>query len=255
MLFDSHAHLDDERFNEDRDALIASMPENGISYVMNASANPDDLERIIKIADKYPFVYASVGAHPEYASCIDDNTLVRFASLAKHPKVRAVGEIGLDYHYDNISKDDQKFWFEKQMDLAHDLSLPVIIHDRDAHEDCLKILKDKKVNKIGGILHCFSGSVEMAKRVLDMGMYVSFAGPVTFKNAAKLVDVAKFVPLDRLLIETDSPYLSPEPNRGKRNSPLNVRYVAEKIAQLKGISFEEVAEATVKNAKDIFKIK
>lgn len=255
MLFDSHAHYDDEKFNDDRDDVLIKAHEDGISYILNAATDIDTSLMGIGFAEKYDFVYASVGVHPHNTSSLDDRVAERIAELAKNPKVVAIGEIGLDYYYDYSPKDAQKYWFKRQLDLAVDLSMPVIIHDRDAHEDIVNIMKESKISQVGGVMHCFSGSREMAKIILDMGFYLSFGGPVTFKNARKAIEVLQYVPMDRLLIETDSPYLSPEPHRGKRNDSRNVRYVAEKIAEIKGLDFEDVASVTLNNAKQLFGIR
>jgi len=255
MLFDSHAHYDDEKFNDDRDEVFTKAHEDGISYILNAATDIDTSLMSIGFAEKYDFVYAAVGVHPHNTSSLDDEVTAKIAKLAKNPKVVAIGEIGLDYYYDYSPKDLQKYWFKRQLELAVDLSMPVIIHDRDAHEDILNIMKESKISQAGGVLHCFSGSREMSKIVLDMGFYLSFGGPVTFKNARKVIEVLQYVPMDRLLIETDSPYLSPEPHRGKRNDSRNVRYVAEKIAEIKGLDFEDVASVTLNNAKQLFGIR
>ncbi|HOV25620.1 MAG TPA: TatD family hydrolase [Pseudobacteroides sp.] len=255
MLFDSHAHYDDEKFNDDRDEVFTKAHEDGISYILNAATDIDTSLMSIGFAEKYDFVYAAVGVHPHNTSSLDDEVTAKIAKLAKNPKVVAIGEIGLDYYYDYSPKDAQKYWFKRQLDLAVDLSMPVIIHDRDAHEDIVNIMKESKISQVGGVMHCFSGSREMAKIILDMGFYLSFGGPVTFKNARKAIEVLQYVPMDRLLIETDSPYLSPEPHRGKRNDSRNVRYVAEKIAEIKGLDFEDVASVTLNNAKQLFGIR
>lgn len=211
MLFDSHAHYDDEKFKDDRDEVFIKAHEDGISYILNAATDIDTSLMSIGFAEKYDYVYTSVGVHPHNTSTLDDQTIVKIAELAGNPKVVAIGEIGLDYYYDYSPKDLQKYWFKRQLELAVDLSMPVIIHDRDAHEDIVNIMKESKISQVGGVMHCFSGSKEMAKTILDMGFYLSFGGPVTFKNARKAIEVLQYVPMDRLLIETDSPYLSPEP--------------------------------------------
>jgi TatD DNase family protein len=208
----------------------------------------------ISLAEKFEFVYAAVGVHPHNIGGMTDDTLAEVASLADNDKVVAIGEIGLDYYYDTTPRDLQRYWFSKQIDLAKGLNLPIIIHDRDSHEDVLNIIKTEGAKDVGGVFHCFSGSVEMARVVLDNNLYISVGGAVTFKNARKLLDVVKYVPIDRLLIETDSPYLTPEPYRGKRNDSGFVRLVAEKIAQIKELEFEEVAQFTLNNAKRLFRI-
>ena len=253
MFFDSHAHFDDKRFDGDRDELLLSMAQNGISNIVNIGADLESSKSTVKLAGKYDFIYAAVGVHPHDVKDMDDGTLSEIAELSRNKKVVAIGEIGLDYYYDNSPRDTQKYWFEKQMKLAYDLNLPVIIHSRDATEDTVKICRENKIH--GGIIHCFSGSVESARIFLDLGYHISFAGPVTFKNARNLPEVAKIVPEDRLLIETDCPYMAPEPHRGERNSSIFVRHVAEKLAEIRGVSVEHIAKITSDNAKKLFNIK
>ncbi len=254
MLFDSHCHVDDDSYDKDRTELIESLPQKGIDLIMEIGADMDSSRRATVLAKRYPFIYAAVGVHPHDAQDMTEHDIEELALLATEPKVKAIGEIGLDYHYMNTDKTLQKKWFKRQMELTMDLSMPFIIHDRDSHADCLEILRKFDIKRVGGVMHCFSGSVEMAKEVIKMGMVISLGGPVTFKNARHSVDVAREIPLDKILIETDSPYLSPEPLRGKRNSPEYVRYVAEKIAEIKGETFETVAKVTKENAMKLFKI-
>ena len=253
MFFDSHAHLNDERFNEDRDELIASFKQHGICNVVNIGADLQTSKESIELSEKYDFIYAAVGVHPHDVEEMTDADLDTLSGMSKHEKVVAIGEIGLDYYYDNSPRELQRKWFRTQLELANNLNLPVIIHSRDAMGDTLEILKDCPVK--AGVLHCYSGSVESAKEILKLGYYISFAGPVTFKNAKGLTEVARFVPMDKILIETDCPYLAPEPYRGKRNSSLYVPEVAKKIAELKGITVEEIAKATKENTKRLFGIK
>jgi len=255
MLFDTHAHLDDNKFDEDRDAVIAKCKEEGVDLILNAASNLVTSVKAIALAKKYDFIYASVGVHPHDDSGMDEDSCQVLAELVQNNnKVRAIGEIGLDYYYDYSPRDVQKKRFAEQIDLAKQLNLPVIIHDRDAHEDTLNILKKSGVKQVGGVLHSFSGSVEMMKECLKLNLYISLSGPVTFKNARKTVEVAQQVPLDMLLIETDSPYLTPVPYRGERNYPGYVRYVAEKIAALRDMDFDEIASITMENGKRLFKI-
>lgn len=254
MLFDTHAHLDDKRFDDDRDELIRGLPERGVSRAITPGIDVDSSKKCVDLADKYDIVYAGVGIHPHEASKLEDNYLDQLRTMAQNKKVVAIGEIGLDYYYDFSPRDIQKQRFIEQIELAAELKLPIIIHNRDSHEDMLNILREHKDLINGGVMHCFSGSWEMAKIVLDLGLYISLAGPVTFKNAKKPVEVAKNVPLDRLLIETDSPYLTPVPYRGKRNDPGHVALVAEKIAEIRGITVEEVGRITTENALNLFKI-
>lgn len=254
MLFDTHAHLDDDRFDEDRDEVIRQCRQDGVDLILNAASNIETSVKSIALAGKYEFIYAAVGVHPHDASDMDEETPGVLAALAENKKVRAIGEIGLDYHYDLSPRDVQKRKLIEQIDLARQLMLPVIIHDREAHGDIMDIFKKNHIKEVGGVLHSFSGSAEMALECLRLGLYISISGPVTFNNARKTVEAVKEVPLDMLLIETDSPYLTPVPNRGSRNYPGYVRFVAEKIAEIKGISFEEVAQKTRENGKRLFGI-
>ncbi len=254
MLFDSHCHVDDNSYENDRSELIESLPQKGIDLIMEIGADMDSSRRATVLAKRYPFIYAAVGVHPHDTRNMTEKDIEELALLATEPKVKAIGEIGLDYHYPDTHKPSQQKWFTRQMELTMDLSMPFIIHDRDSHADCLEILRKFDIKRVGGVMHCFSGSVEMAKEVIKMGMVISLGGPVTFKNARHSVDVAREIPLDKILIETDSPYLTPEPLRGKRNSPEYVHYVAEKIAEIKGESFETVARVTKENAMKLLKI-
>ncbi len=255
MLFDTHTHYDDEKFKEDRYETIKKAGDSGVSYILNASSDIESIAFSTSLSQKFDFVYAAVGIHPHYVGEIEDNIVETLKEYAKNSKVVAIGEIGLDYYYDNSPREIQKYWFSKQINLAKDVGLPVIVHDREAHEDIMDIIKNEDAQKVGGVLHCFSGSVEMARELLRLNFYISVGGTVTFKNAKKVIDVVKYVPLDRLLIETDCPYLTPEPYRGKRNDSGYIRLVAEKIAAIKGISFEEIAGVTMSNAKKLFRIK
>jgi TatD DNase family protein len=254
MLFDSHAHLNDSRFDKDRDQVIQRAKASGIDYIMNPGADYESSLQAIALAEKYEFIYAAVGIHPHDAKSLDDMMLSLLKAMAKKNKVKAIGEIGLDYHYDHSARDIQKYWFEKQLLMAKELKLPVIIHDREANQDVFDILTKVDSFETGVLLHCYSGSGELAKEYIKKGAYISLAGPVTFKNARKPVEVVEEVPLDRLMIETDSPYLTPEPYRGKRNESSYVSYVAKKIAEIKGCSYEAVAYETMKNAKKFFDI-
>lgn len=254
MLIDSHAHLDDERFDEDRDKIIKDLTKDGISLVINPGADIASSVKAISLSEKYDNIYAAVGVHPHEVEDMDNDTLLVLKSLAQKEKVVAIGEIGLDYYYDNSPRDLQKKWFREQIRLAKKIKLPIIVHDRDAHKDTFDIIKEEYDDTLRGVLHCYSGSLEMAKEYIKMGFYISFAGPVTFKKAKVPKEVAKEIPLENLLVETDSPYLTPEPKRGKRNEPSNVRYVAAMISQLKSVDFEKVANYTSKNAKELFSI-
>ncbi len=255
MLFDSHAHLNDARFDEDREALIQKLQEEHVDLVLNPGADIETSISSVDLANKYDFIYAAVGVHPHDVKDLDDTAIDTLRKLAtENEKVVAIGEIGLDYYYDNSPREVQKEWFKK-IELANELKLPIIIHDRDAHQDTFEIIKNTKSPEIGCVLHCYSGNVELAKEYVKMGCYISIPGTVTFKNNKKTREVAKEIPLEYLLIETDSPYMAPEPHRGKRNDPSLVAFVADKIAQEKGISYEKVCEATKENAKRLFNIK
>lgn len=255
MLIDSHVHLDDRRFDNDRDRIIKGLKDDGIELVLNIGADLQTSIASVSLAEKYDNVYAVVGVHPHSAKEVDDSTLEILKSFATRDKVVAIGEIGLDFHYDNSPRDVQKKWFREQLELAKEVDLPVVIHSRSATQDTFNIIKEAQDGKLRGVLHCYSDSLEMAMEYIKLGFYISLAGPVTFNNARVPKEVAKAVPLDRLLIETDSPYLTPTPNRGKRNEPAYVRYVAAEIAELRGISFDELIKATNKNTKDLFGIK
>jgi TatD DNase family protein len=255
MLFDTHAHLNDEKFNDDREEVIARARENGVSYVCNIGYNKETIVSSLELAHTYDFIYTAIGWHPQDAITMTDDDLAWIEKLAtEERKVVAIGEIGLDYYWDTSPKDVQQDVFRRQIRLAKKLKLPIIIHDREAHQDILDILREEKAEEVGGIMHCFSGSPEMAEQCIDLNFHISLGGPVTFKNAKKPKEVAERVPLERLLIETDCPYLTPHPYRGKRNESAYVRYVAEEIAQLKNISFEKLAQITTENAKRLFQI-
>lgn len=251
-LFDSHAHLNGNRLFNEVAEITTRATENQVKYILNVGYDLETCKRAVEIGDKYPNQYAAVGIHPNNAKSYNDEIEEILEELAANPKVVAIGEAGLDYHHDLSPKGVQKEVFLRQIALARKLDKPIVIHDREAHQDVMDILKAEKLTQV--VMHCFSGSAEMAIECVKLGWYVSLAGPVTFRNAKKPVEVAKVVPLDRLLIETDSPYLAPQAVRGQRNEPSYVRYVAEKIAEVKGISLEEVAEHTTANAKKIFRI-
>lgn len=254
MLIDSHAHLDDRRFDRDRDRLIKSLKEFGVELVINPGADLSSSIKAVSLAEEYDNIYAAVGVHPHSAKEMDESTIGLLKSFTNREKVIAIGEIGLDYYYDNSPRDVQRKRFIEQLNLAKEVNLPVIIHSREANKDTFDILKEAQDGSLRGVMHCFSGSVEMAMEYIKLGFYISLAGPVTFKNARVPKEVAKAVPLDKLMIETDAPYLTPEPYRGKRNEPIYVRYVAGTIAELKGLTFEEVAKQTAENTKRLFNI-
>ncbi|HEX2926481.1 MAG TPA: TatD family hydrolase [Ruminiclostridium sp.] len=254
MIFDTHAHYDDEKFDEDRDSLLKELHENSIAYILNASADLGSLDASMELSGKYDFIYAALGVHPHYAEEMNEEVIEKIRRLSQNSKVVAIGEIGLDYYYDNSPRDIQKYWFERQIELAKELDLPIIIHDRDAHEDTVNIIKKTNAKLVGGIFHCFSGSREMAMDMLKHNLYIAVGGPVTFKNSKKIKEVVEAVPLDKLVVETDCPYLTPEPHRGKRNNSGYLVHTIEKIAEIKGISPAEVSEATLNNAKKVFKL-
>lgn len=251
MLIDSHAHLIDEMYKEDLQEVINRCQENGIEIVVNIGYSEETSKQAIELANKYDWMYAVIGLHPDECNAKADVEFLK--DLARNSKVVAIGEIGLDYHYDETNKENQAKYFIEQIKLANELNLPVVIHSRDADMDMLKILKENKI-QTKFVMHCFSSSVEVAKEILKLGGYISLAGTVTFKNAKNLLEVAKIVPEDKLLVETDCPYLTPEPNRGKRNEPSNVLYTAKKIAEIRGESFEKIAKITTKNAKEFYGI-
>ena len=253
MLFDTHAHLDADAFDEDREELIASLPEQGLSLVMNPGCDLASSRKAVEMAGRYDFLYAAVGSHPDAAGEVDEACIDAYRALAKScSKVKAIGEIGLDYYYEDIPREIQKKAFRMQMELARELDLPVIVHERDAHEDGMKIVEE--FPEVTGVFHCYSGSAEMAKILVKKGWYIGFTGVLTFKNARKALEVASSVPLDRIVIETDCPYMAPVPFRGKRNDPGKLDRMAAKLAELRGISPEEAARITLENGKRLYRI-
>ena len=253
-LFDTHAHILDDQFKEDLDQVIRNIYDN-MALVVNIGCNLEDCPRTVALAEQYDKVYAAVGLHPEDVKTYTPEGWDMICRLAEHPKVVGIGETGLDYYWDTSTKDAQKVLFEQHIDLAKQLHKPLVIHDREAHGDTLEILKRTNAKEVGGILHAFSGSVEMAMEVIKLGFYIGLGGPVTFKNARKAVEVAQAIPLEYLVIETDCPYMAPVPFRGKRNEPMLVQHTATKIAELRGISVEDLIEATYQNGKRIYGIK
>jgi len=250
MFIDTHAHLNDEQFQEDLKEVLSRAAAARVRYVVNVGYDLASSRKAAALAEEYPELYAVVGIHPDEAKEVTLETYQELRKLAGQKKVVAIGEIGLDYYWDNSPRDVQQEVFRQQIRLAQELDLPIVIHDREAHGDILKIMQEEKPKR--GIMHCYSGSREMAEICLQLGFYISFAGPLTFKNAKKAVEVAETIPLDRLLIETDCPYLTPHPFRGKRNEPARVVLVGEKLAQIKGLTVEEIAEVTSSNARRIF---
>lgn len=258
MIFDTHAHYDDDAFDIDREELLASMEAGGIGTIVNSCASIDGLDNTIALMEKYPFIYGAVGVHPDDAGEMTEEVLGKISRMAEHEKAVAIGEIGLDYYWHKEKEEHliQQKWFRAQMDLAREKKMPFIIHSREAAEDTLTIVKEyMQGGMYGGIIHCFSYSKEIAAEYLKMGLYLGIGGVVTFENAKKLKEVVKYAPLSQLVLETDCPYLAPKPNRGKRNSSLNLPYVARMIAELKGVTPEEVIAVTEENAKKIFGIK
>ena len=251
-IFDSHAHYTDKSFNDDREIMLGSLRESGVCGVINCGADIESSVFSLELAKKYPFIYAACGVHPEEVETVDKDYTVTLRNLAKNEECVAIGEIGLDYYWRQDTKSQQKEMFENQIVLAKELNLPIIVHDREAHNDTLEILKKHKPE---GVLHCFSGSVETAKEVLKLGMYIGLGGAVTFRNARKAVEVAEMLPLDRLLLETDCPYMAPVPMRGKRNNSTYISYIAEKVAEIKGVDPQTVLDVTTENTKKLFNIK
>ena len=254
MIFETHAHYDDAKFDTDREMLLAELPQRGISPVINVGSSIATTKTTLSLAQEYPFLYAAVGVHPSDVDDLNEDTYAWLRQQTTLQKTVAVGEIGLDYYWDKENRDLQKMWFIRQLELARQLDLPVIIHSREAAADTMEIMK-QYAGELSGVIHCFSYSPEQAKEYVKMGFYLGIGGVVTFKNAKKLKEVVQEIPLESLVLETDSPYLAPVPNRGKRNSSLNLVYVAEEIAGLKGISYEEVVRQTTENAKKLYRFK
>lgn len=254
MIIDTHAHYGDEQFDKDRKELLNSMIDNGIEKIVEVGADMDTSRDVIRLLKEYPFLYGAVGVHPSSTKKMTDEDIFELKRLSKNERVVAIGEIGLDYYYEQPDKEVQKRWFVKQLELAREVKLPVIIHSRDAASDTLAIMKEQKAEDIGGVIHCFSYPIEIAKEYLDMGFYLGVGGIVTFKNARKLVEVVEYAPITAIVLETDCPYLSPEPNRGQRNSSRNLSYVVQKIAQIKGMEEEEVIRITTENAKKLYRL-
>lgn len=253
MIFDTHAHYDDGQFDDDREELLRSMPENGVGTIVNVSASYISCERVVNMVKNYPFMYAAVGIHPDEVGDLNEASFARMKELFRRDKVVAVGEIGLDYYWDKETHDLQKEWFIRQLELAGELNLPVLIHSREAAADTMEIMKEYAGGQ-KGVIHCYSYSKEMAREYVKMGFYIGVGGVVTFKNARKLKETVEEIPLEAILLETDCPYLAPEPFRGKRNNSAYIRYVAEEIAKLKGITCEEVIRQTEKNARELYAV-
>lgn len=256
MIFDTHAHYDDERFDEDREALLASLPLDGIGNVVNVSANMESVETGLQLARRVSFMYAALGVHPDDTKDLTEADMQRIATLCREnpDKVLAIGEIGLDYYWENTERAIQKKWFERQLQLSNELQFPVIIHSREAAQDTYEIIRAMKTGEGAGIVHCFSYTKEMARQFLDLGYYIGIGGVVTFKNAKAIKEVAAYVPKDRLLLETDAPYLAPTPHRGERNDSRNLKFVVETLSEIRGVTPEEIIKTTEENAKRLYRI-
>ncbi len=253
MIFDTHAHLDDHAFDADRAELLTRLPQEGIALVLNPGCSLESSRNAIALTREQDWIYAAVGSHPDAADEVEDAVLAQYRQMAQeNPKVRAIGEIGLDYHYEDIPREIQQRAFRAQMALARELGLPVIVHEREAHEDGMKIVEEFPT--VTGVFHCYSGSLEMAKVLIRRGWYIGFGGVLTFKNARKAVEVAAEIPLERIVLETDCPYMSPEPFRGRRNDPTRLHLVAQRLAQLRGLSEEEIQAVTLENGKRLYRM-
>lgn len=254
MIIDTHAHYDDRAFNDDRDEVLNSLNASGIEYVVNIGASLKSSRSTIELTKNYPFVYGAVGVHPDEVGELDEAGLKWLEEAAKLPKIVAVGEIGLDYYWDKADRQVQKDWFAKQMDLARAVGLPIVVHSRDAAADTLDVMKAENAKELSGVIHCFSYGVEMAREYLNWDYYLGIGGVATFKNAKKIKEVIEYMPLSKLLLETDCPYLAPVPYRGKRNTSANLPLVIEAIAEIKGVSYKEVEQITYDNAKRFYHI-
>ena len=253
MLFDTHAHMDDRAFDIDRTELLAHLPNQGIVLLMNPGCSLESSRNVDRLTRQYDYIYGAVGSHPDVADEVNEEVLAEYrAMVAANPKIKAIGEIGLDYHYEDIPRQLQLKAFKLQMELAQELNLPAIVHERDAHEDGMKVVEE--FPEVTGVFHCYSGSAEMAKWLVSRGWYIGFTGVLTFKNARKALEVAAAIPLDRIVLETDCPYMSPEPFRGKRNDPGKLYRMAEKLAELRGLTVEEVHAITTENGKKLYRI-
>ena len=253
MLFDTHAHLDDRAFDCDREELLAGLAARGTSMAMNPGCSLESSKNAVALANRYPWIYAAVGSHPDVADEVNEKVLEQYRLLvAQNPKVKAIGEIGIDYHYEDIPRELQLKAFRMQMELAKELDLPVIVHEREAHEDGMKV--GKEFPEVKGVFHCYSGSAEMARQLVDLGWYIGFTGVLTFKNARKAIETAESIPLERIVLETDCPYMAPVPHRGKRNDPGYLCYMAQKLAEIRGVSLEEIQHITTENGKRLYRI-
>lgn len=252
MIFDTHAHYDDEAFDEDRKIVLASLPKQGIEAVVNAGADIKSVKTTLKLTEEYHYIYGTAGVHPSSTGELDEENFAWLKMAAREPKVVAIGEIGLDYYWEEPDHDTQKKWFSRQLELAKEAHLPVVIHSRDAARDTLHMMKDHKAEEVGGVIHCFSYGTDMAREYLNMGYYLGIGGVLTFKNSKKLKEVVAYAPIEQLVLETDCPYMAPDPYRGKRNSSLNLTYVAKTMADIKGMEPEQIIEITNRNAKRLY---
>lgn len=254
MIFDTHAHYDDEAFEEDREELLAGMKASGVEQIVNVGASMESSKRSIGLAEKYPMIYAAVGVHPDEVGELSEEKLLTLQEWSRHPKVKAIGEIGLDYYWDKEQHELQKHWFHRQMELASEEKLPIIVHSREAAKDTLDMLIAAKPLELRGVIHCYSYSVEQAREYLNMGYYLGIGGVLTFKNAKKLKEVAAYAPISRIVLETDCPYLAPVPDRGKRNDSRKLISVARELAAIKNLPVEEVIRITSENGKQLYQI-
>lgn len=253
MLFDTHAHLDDRAFDDDREELLSGLADRGTALVMNPGCSLASSQNAVKLANTYDFVYAAVGSHPDAADEVNEDVLEAYRRLVReNPKVKAIGEIGIDYHYEDIPRALQLKAFRSQMALARELRLPVIVHEREAHEDGMAVVKE--FPEVKGVFHCYSGSAEMARQLVNLGWYIGFTGVLTFKNARKAIETAQSIPLERIVLETDCPYMAPVPHRGKRNDPGYLMYMAEKLAEIRNLPVEEIHRVTTENGKRLYRI-
>ena len=251
-IFETHAHYDDKAFDEDRDELLRSLRAEGFDYVINVAADLRGVDATLELTREYDHVYGAIGVHPEMVYELNENTFQHVREVAMKDKMLAVGEIGLDYHGDEVDKGLQKEWFYRQLELARELNKPVVIHSRDACEDTMTVLGSREARGIKGVMHCYSGSLEMARELMKLDWFIGVDGPLTFKNAAKLPEIVQRLPLERILVETDCPYMAPVPMRGKRNEPAYVYHVAAKLAELRQVAFDEVARQTTSNAQELY---
>lgn len=254
MIFETHAHYEDDAFDIDREELLELLPQKGIEYVVDICSEVESVDKVLSLAEQYPYIYAAVGIHPSSTAQLNEERFEWLKEKAKHPKNLAIGEIGLDYYWDTPDREIQKQWFTRQMDLARELKLPMVIHSRDAANDTYHMMKEAKAEDIGAIIHCFGYGVEQARQYLNMGCYLGIGGVLTFTNGKKLKEVVGYAPIEQLVLETDAPYLAPVPNRGKRNNSLNLTYVAQEIARIKNIDYDEVLRITTENAKKFYRL-